>query len=137
MLHKIQYFKYNFNNRQQINERDYSELKNLFTEKPYFNLPNPKSYYEEHKGEVNISIISFSICLTLIPFGESIDGTIFMLILALSFIIFLFSTIFQISQFFSFQKAREKQIKHLNKLKRDIINSHNFEHFSKLQKNQI
>ena len=136
MIYRIPYEVYSFNGKL-IDRKTYDNLKNAFTENPYLNFPEPKSYYEEHRGEANIVLITLGICLILTPFGESIDGTFLMLVLALSFIGLVFGVIFQFTQFRTFQKARKRQEKFFKDLKEDIIQSSTYEELISLQRPKI
>lgn len=134
MIYKIPYTIYEFNGKILDNE-NYYLLKKSFTDNPYLEFPPTKTYYDEHKWEAKITIASFLICLILTPFGDSIEGTFLMLLLALSFITFLFSIIFQFSQYNSFQRTKRKKDKFFNNLKKDLIQSRNYEEFVQKQRN--
>lgn len=136
MIYRIPYQVYEFNGKL-IDRKTYQELKSAFDSNPYLEFPEPKSYYEEHKGEANIVLICLGLCIVLVPFGESIDGTFLMLVLALSFIGLLFGVIFQFSQFFSFQKARKKQKVFFQNLKQDILESDSYEQLVEIQRKRI
>lgn len=136
MIYRIPYQIYEFNGKL-INLKTYQELKLAFESNSYLEFPEPKTYYEEHTGESNIVLICLGICIILIPFKESIDGTFLMLVLALSFIGLLFSVIFQFSQFFSFQKARKKQMEFFKNLKQDILNSADYEQLVLMQRKRF
>lgn len=133
MIYQIPYTVYQFEGKL-IDEHTYNDLKKAFTTNPYLEFPPPKSYYEEHMGEARLTIITFAICLILAPFGEAIEGTIFMLLLAMSFIGFFFSVIFQFSQYTSFQKVRTQKINFFKKLKSDIIENADYRSFVISQK---
>lgn len=134
MIYKIPYTIYEFNGKI-LDYENYYLLKNSFTDNPNLEFPPAKTYYDEHKGEAQTTIISFLICLVLTPFGDSIDGTFLMLLLALSFITFFFSIIFQFSQYYSFQKTKKKKELFFNKLKQDLMQSKNYEEFVQKQRN--
>ena len=133
MIYRIPYEVYEFNGKL-IDRKTYENLKKAFDSNPYLDFPEPKSYYEEHKGEANMVLIALGICLVLTPFGDSIDGTFLMLVLAISFIGLVFGVIFQFTQFRTFQKARSEQKKFFKKLKGDILKSSNYEELVSLQK---
>ncbi|MFH6772809.1 hypothetical protein [Gaetbulibacter aestuarii] len=134
MIYKVPYTKYSFNGGL-IDEKTYLDLKSSFEKNSYLSFPEPKTYYEEHKGESLAVIISAILLVVFVPFTDSLDGTPFFIIIPLSFIALLFSTIFQFSQFLSFQKARKEQKRYLIKLRKDIIQSTGYSDFVKLQKN--
>jgi len=136
MIYRIPYEVYRFDGKL-IDRKTYDNLKSAFTANPYLNFPEPKSYYEEHKGEATFVLITLGICLILTPFGESIDGTFLMLVLALSFIGLVFGVIFQFTQFQTFQKAKKRQAKFFNDLKDDIIQSATYEELISLQRPKI
>ena len=133
MIYKVPYTKYSFNGGL-IDKKTYSDLKSSFEKNSYLSFPEPKTYYEEHKGESLAVIISAILLVVFVPFTDSLDGTPLFLIIPLSFIILLFSVIFQFSQFFSFQKARKEQIKYLKKLRSDIMRSRDYNDFKLLQR---
>ncbi|MBU2947026.1 hypothetical protein [Zobellia uliginosa] len=133
MIYQIPYQVYEFNGKL-IDRQTYENLKSAFDANPYLDFPEPKSYFQEHRSESMMVLVPFMICLVLVPFGEMIDGTFLMLVLAISFIFLLFGVIFQISQFRSFQKARRKQRKFFNNLKQDIIASENYQDLVSLQR---
>lgn len=133
MLYKIPYSIYSFEGKL-IDEKTYQDLKTIQTSSGKLEFPEPKTYYEEHKGESLLTIISFSVFILSLPLLDAIDGTPFMIIFMLSFMFFIIMVVVSFSQFISFQKSRIQQKRFFKKVKRDIFESENYKDFTKLQK---
>lgn len=136
MIYRIPYEVYKFNGKL-IDRETYVNLKKAFDSNPYLDFPEPKSYFEEHKGESTAFLICLGLVVILLPFGEAIEGTFLMLIFALAFIALFFLSIFQFTQFRTFQKARKEQKKFFKKLKEDIIKSSNYEELVSFQRRKF
>lgn len=132
MIYQIPYNISEFNGKL-IDRQTFLDLKQAFKLNPYLDFPAPKSYLQEYKNEAFTIIIPFLICVFLMPFGDVVEGTFVMIILAISFITLSISAISQSSQFFSFQKARKKQKTFFVNLKRDIVASENYLTFVNFQ----
>lgn len=136
MIYQIPYQIYRFQGKL-IDQKTYDDLKTAFELNPYLEFPEPKTYFQEHKSESMMVLIPLLICLVLFPFGEQIDRTVLMFILAIAFIFFVFAVIFQFSQFGSFQKARKGQKLFFDNLKNDILESDNYQELVTLQNKRL
>jgi hypothetical protein len=128
----IQYTTYRFNKPALITKGDYEILKDILTENPDYNINPPSSFVETFKRElIFLGIGALGFLIASIDLAEWLNW-----VGGIPAIFAFFSLLSIGPSIFSYIGFLSDKSRYYNRLKKDIVNSHNYAEFLILRNNR-